>query len=318
MTKIKLLGVIIFILSLVLAYYSKYISAQNEINLQLLKTINEQKAFTQEISKNIFYIYNNEDVSTQQLDESIKNFVENMNHREDILEDVYSEDIQKQTQKIVKEWNRFYLLVQQFRDTSKVRKNAYTSILLEKLVKDIYAANLTLVIEFNKLINMHKKYFDEFMHISKLVQIFLFVILIVLLVYFFTQLKDLIAFIQKFLVTSKNIVKKSTIKEVKPIDTKSSVEDISEATDNFNYLVNKIDNSIEYSSDAIENASNSLGIIEKNIEDLLDLVSTMDSQNSYDKEMIKKEDILIEALEELTTSLQKLQKLKENLDNFKK
>jgi methyl-accepting chemotaxis protein len=173
-------------------------------------------------------------------------------------------------------------------------------------------------VEFNKLIEMHKEYFEDFMRVSKFIQIFLFAILLGLLIYFFTQLKDLIAFIQKFLSTSKNIVRKSTIKGVKPIDTKSSVEDISKAADNFNYLVKKIDDSIEYSSGAIESASESLEVIEKNIEDLLDLVSTMDSQNSYDKEMIKKEDILIEALEELTTSLQKLQKLKENLDNFKK
>ncbi|MEN4053490.1 MULTISPECIES: hypothetical protein [Sulfurimonas] len=318
MTKIKLLGALIFVLSLVLAYYSKYVSAQNEVNLRLLKTINEQKAFTQEISKNIFYIYNNRDASTAQLDESIKRFVENMNHREEILDEVLSEEIQNQTDKIIKEWNHFYLLVQQFRDASKVQHNAYTNILLEKLVKDIYAANLTLVVEFNKLIEMHKKYFDNFMYISKFVQIFLFLLLIIVLIYFFTQLKDVIGFIQKFLNTSKNIVRKSTVKEVKPIDTKSSVADISKATDNFNYLVQKIDDSIEYSSASIENASNSLETIEKNIEDLLDLVSTMDTQNSYDKEMITKEDILIEALEELTTSLQKLQKLKQSLQNFKK
>ncbi len=318
MTKIKLIGALIFILSLILAYYSKYLSTQNEVNLRLLKTVNEQKAFTQEISKNIFYIYNNRDASKQQLDESIKRFVENMNHREEILDEVLSKAIQNQTDKIIKEWNHFYLLVQNFRDASKVQHNIYTNILLEKLVKDIYAANLTLVVEFNKLIEIDKKYFDNFMYSSKFVQIFLFLLLIIALIYFFTQLNDVIGFIQIFLNTSKNIIRKSTVKEVKTIDMKSSVTDISRATDNFNYLVQKIDDSIEYSSTSIENASNSLEIIEKNIEDLLDLVSTMDTQNSYDKEIIKKEDTLIEALEELTTSLQKLQKLKQNLKNFKK
>ncbi len=318
MNKIKLLAALIFVLSLVLAYYSKYISSQNEINLRLLKTINEQKAFTQEISKNIFYIYRNRDASTAQLDESIKRFVENMNHKEDILEDILSPDIQKQTDIIIKEWNRFYLLVQQFRDASRVENNAYTNILLEKLVKDIYTENLRLVVAFDKLIEMHKKYFDNFMYSSKFIQIFLFLLLIIVLIYFFTQLKDVIVFIQNFLNTSRNIVRKSTVKEVVPIETKSSMEDISKATDNFNYLVKKIDDSIAHSTLSIENASSSLETIERHIEDLLELVSTMDTENSYDKEIIKKEDILIEALEELSSSLHKLNKFKQNLQNFKK
>jgi uncharacterized coiled-coil protein SlyX len=318
MTKIKLLGALIFILSLVLAYYSKYISTQNEAHVKMLKVINEQKAFTQEISKNIFYIYNNKESSTKELDKSIKEFVENMNHREEVLDEIFSTDIQSQKTKIVKEWNKFYLLVQKFRDLNKVSRNAYTNIALEQVVKDIYEANLNLLIEFNKLIEMYKKSFDSFLYSSKIVQIILFVTLLMLLLYLFTQLKDVMAFIQKFLYTSKDIVSKSTVKEVKPIATNGSVEDISKAADNFNYLVKKIDDSIEFSSASIENASNSLELIEKNIEDLLELVAAMDTQNSYDKEMIKKEDILIEALEELTTSLKKLQKLKENLDNFKK
>jgi len=318
MTKIKLFGALIFIVSLILAYTSKYISTQNELNVRLLKTINEQKAFTQEISKNIFYIYNNKESSTAELNRSIKRFVDNMNNRDNILDEPFSKDIQKEIEKITKEWNDFYLLVQQFRDVSKVQKNAYTNILLEKLVRDIYTANLRLVSEFNKLIEMHKQYFDNFIYISKLVQIVLFVILIILLIYFFTQLKDIIQFIQKFLHTSKKIVQHSTVKEVTPIETNSTLQEISKAADNFNYLVQKIDKSIDNSSEAIVNAIESLEVIESNIENLLDFISAVDSKNSYDKELIKKEDILIEALDELTTSLQKLENLKNNLQNFKK
>ena len=318
MTKIKLLGALIFILSIILALYSKHIATQNDANLVLLKTINEQKAFTQEISKNIFYMYKNKDASTKQLDESIKSFVKNMNQREELLNEIFSDDIELQTDKIVKLWNEFYLLVQKFRDISKVKSNTYTSIITEKLVRDIYDANLKLVVEFNKLIEMHKEHFDAFMNISKAIEIVLFVLLLGLLIYFFTQLKDVIAFIQKFLNTSKKIVKKSTVQGVEPIETLTNVEDVSQAVNDFNFLVEKIDKSIDYSSEAIENASNSLEMIEENIDDLLELMETMDKQNSYDKELIKKEDILIETLEELSSSLQKLQKLKKDLSNFKK
>ena len=317
MTKIKFVGALIFIVSLILALYSKHISNQNEANIKLLKIINEQKAFTQEISKNIFFIYRNKDASVKQLDESIKAFVNNMNQKDEVLDAIFSEDIKQESEKIITLWNNFYLLVQKFRDAYRVQ-NGYTNIVIEKLVKDIYNTNLQLIVEFNKLITMHKEYFDTVKSKNKTIQLTLFGILLVLLIYLFSQLKDLIAFIQKFLNTSKKIVQKSTVIGVQPIEDNTHISDVSQAVDDFNFLVKKIDKSIDYSSESIQNASNSLAYIEKNIEDLLELIEVMDEENKLDRELVKKEDILIEALDELSTSLQKLQSLKINLDNFKK
>jgi hypothetical protein len=318
MTKIKVVAALIFILSLVLAYFSKYASGEHELHAKTLKVINEQKAFTQEISKNIFYIYNSNNSSTKELDYAIKNYVNNMNQSDEILDDFFSKDIKKQREQIIKEWNSFYLLVQKFRDLHKVGRNAYTDLALKKIVGEIYAKNLHLIGEFNKLIEMHKKSFEYFVYFSKTVQITLFVALLILLIYLFTQLKELMTFIQRFLKTSNDIIDKKSIKGIEKIETYSSLEVLSQAADNFNILVQKINDSIEDSSIAIASASKSLETIEYNIEELLDFISSIDNKNSYDKEIIKKEDILIEALEELTTSLLKLQKLKENLNHFKK
>ena len=317
MNKIKFLSALIFVLSLILALYSKHIAQENDASLTLLKVINEQKAFTQEISKNIFYIYNNRHASTKQLDESIAAFVENVNHKEEILGELDDENIRKQTGKILNLWNRFYLLVQKFRDVSKVH-NGYTNIIQEKLVNEIYNANLDLVVAFDKLISMHKEYYDTMKSRDKAIQITLFIILLILLVYLFTQLKDLLLFIQKFLHTSKNIIRKSTVQGVKPIEVEANVADVSEALDDFNYLIKKIDRSIDVSSDAIANSVDSLEDIEKNIEDLIELIATMEESDSLDKELIKKEDILIETLDELSLSAKRLQNLKEELQNFKK
>jgi archaellum component FlaC len=318
MTKIKLLGALIFSLSLILAYYSKYTTTQNILHTKMLKVLNEQRAFTQEISKNIFYMYNHKDSSNEKLEHMIKHFVQNMNQREYLSETDNSKNIYKQKADIVKRWNKFYLLVQKFRDINKINNNAYTNIATEKLVDDIYKANIQLVVEFNKLIDMYKEKFEHFIYISKIIQITLFILLLILLIYTFTQLNEIINFIQNFLQTSKNIVKNSTVKGVKPIKSSTNLEEISKSANNFNFLVKKIQNSIEYSSKTLTHAAESLEDIENNIEDLLDLLDTMDTQNSYDKDIIKKEDILIEAVDELSYSIQKLQKLKANLINFKK
>ncbi len=93
MTKIKIVGGLIFIVSIVLAVLFNHISQQNRLNSGLLDVINEQKAFTQEISKNIFYINKNRDASTKQLDDSIKKFIERMKSKDKILDEIDSPHI---------------------------------------------------------------------------------------------------------------------------------------------------------------------------------------------------------------------------------
>jgi hypothetical protein len=317
MKKIKFVGALIILLFVVLAFFSKHIAMQNSANINLLKTINEQKAFTQEISKNIFYIYKNKSASTKELDKIIKAFIENMNNSNNGLEKIESKEIKEETERIVLLWNEFYFLVQNFRDKSKLN-NPYSNIILEKIVNDIYKKNLILVMEFNRLIKIHKKYFDSVKERNKIIQILLFVILLTLLIYLFTQLQDLLLFMQKFLQTSKKIIQRSTVRGIKPIELSPKLEAVSKASDDFNFLIQKIDDSVNLSAASLQNSTESLEQIEKNIEDLLELIDTMDEQHSLDKELIKKENIMIEALEEVSSSIQKLQILKKDLEKFKK
>ena len=317
MNKIKFVAALILILLVVLALFSKHIATQNSVNLNLLKTINEQKAFTQEISKNIFYIYKNKDASIKQLDRSIALFIENMNNRDDTLHSIDADELKKETKQIVILWNDFYLLVQNFRDKNRM-SSPYGSIILEKIVNDIYKKNLELVTEFNKIIVMHKRYFDTIKERNRAIQITLFIIILALLLYLFTQLKELILFMQKFLQTSRNIIQKSTVKGVQPIELDPVSSDISEASEDFNYLVQKINNSMEISMQSMQQTTDSLEQVEENIEDLLELIATMHEQKNLDKELIKKEDVMIEALEELSSASQRLQTVQKNLKNFKK
>ncbi|WP_039920232.1 hypothetical protein, partial [Sulfurimonas gotlandica] len=57
-------------------------------------------------------------------------------------------------------------------------------------------------------------------------------------------------------------------------------------------------------------------LVENNIEDLLELLYVMDNNEGIDKELTKKEDALIQSLEELTSSTLKLENLKADLDNL--
>jgi len=315
MTKIKIVGILIFTLSITLALLSSHISKQNSSNNDLLDILNSQKAFTQDIAKNIFFLYKNRNSSTKELDKSIKEFVENIKNRQALIEQNSSTNIVEKNKQISILWNKFYLLVQNFRDRSKVT-SAYTNILLEKMVNDIYHANIKLVMEFDALIKMHNTEYEKDLHNSKTLQYTLFTLLVMLLLYLFTQLKGLISFMQKFLSTSKKIITNSSIKELEPIKIKDENKEILLASNNFNFLVEKINISIENSSRSIEHSFSSLYQVESNIEDLLELIYTMQESLPIDKELTKKEDALIDSLEELTTSAKKLENLKSDLDSL--
>lgn len=291
-------------LSLTLALLFNHTSQENSLHADYINMMNRQKDFTQEISKIIFYIYKNPNSSTEELENSIKLF----------LNTIKDQSREGETNpKITQLWNNFYLYVQHFRDNTK-NKSLYSNIVIEKTVKDIYNTNLELIVEFNLLITSKERDFQEKEKRYKIAQYLLFTLLVLLLIYIFTQLKTLMLFLQKFLSTSKRILSNASIKELKPLEIKLNLSDLSEAKENFNTLVHKINNSIEYANNSIEHSCKSIETLEQNIEDLIDLVYEMN--NNRDKELRKKEDAIIQSLEELSSTIVRLKNLKENLNEL--
>jgi len=315
MTKIKIVGALVFLISISLLIFFNTLSHDDKHNDKILDALNEQKAFTQEISKNIFYIYKNKDISAKELDKFIDKYIENMNSKSELFSSISSPEIKKQNEKIVLLWNKFYLYVQQFRDKNKIT-TLYSNILLEKIVKNVYNTNLKLVVAFDKLIVMHQIYFQKIHENSRNIQYSLFLLLIILLIYLFTQVQTTITFIQKFLQTSKKIITNSSIKDLEYIEIDKSSQEISQASANFNFLVEKINNSIEFSAKSIENSYNSLEICEKNIEELMELLSVMEEDSNVDKELRPEEDALILSLEELSISAINLKNLQSDLKSL--
>ena len=302
MKSIKIVGIIIPIIAIILATLSHFSSDHNLINRDTLNSINSQKAFTQEISKNIFFIYKNKDSSTTKLESLIKKFLDNKNST--VLH----------TPKVIKLWNKFYSDVQKFR-TQKDENNMYSSIYKDTLVKKIYNTNLELIVEFDKSIDKIEKDFITKTMIYKSIEYILYGILILLLVYLATKLHEIIGFIQKFLNISKNILQNSTIKGLKPIKVQNSEKNLQQAGENFNSLVSKIDISIKESSLSLEHSYKSLEYVEENIENLMDLINSMDSEN-LDKNFSQKEDAVIHSLEEITRASKKLKNLKKDLKDL--
>ncbi len=170
--------------------------------------------------------------------------------------------------------------------------------------------------EFNNLIGLHQLHLDETLESYKNIQYTLFVVLVLLLIYLFTQLQTIIAFVQKFVQTSSKIITDSSVAAVEPFDVNGNSADISKASSNFNHLLNQINDAVDHAGSSIEHSSRSLDAIESKIEDLLELMCEMQEGEAIDKELTKKEDALIQSLEELSSSAQKLKALKTDLDKL--
>jgi len=177
---------------------------------------------------------------------------------------------------------------------------------------------LDLIIEFDKLIDIHQAESQKKMLIYENLEYFLFFILVSLLIYLFTQVKEVLVFIQRFLTTSKKVISNSSIKDLQPLKTEvnNTNSAIFDAANNFNFLIKKINDSIVYSSESIEHSYKSLESVESNIEDFLELVYSMDDNKEVDKELTKKEDAIIQTLEKLTSATQHLKELKMDLNSL--
>ena len=304
MKKIKIVGGLIFLLSVILALLFSYISDRNKVNIDSLSFINEQKSFAQEISKSILYLHRNRGVSSKQLDKNIEKFLENKSHEQKSL---------NQNDNIDKLWDEFYLSVQKFKKEHEI-STAYSTIVTDKILSDIYDQNLKLVLEFDKHINLRKKEHCATISVYKNLQYLLFFILILLLIYLFTQVREVIAFIQEFTKTSKTIIQSSSIQGLEPIEERDSDEELQEASKNFNYLVDKINSSIEYSAKSIEHTTVAIETVEQNIEDFITLLSEM--QNDESGDLSQKEDAVIDSLDTLMSLTDKLKHLKSDLEKL--
>jgi len=136
MKKIKLLGIVIVGLLIALIGTLLFSNHNNKINTFTQNTINKHKFATQEIAKDIFFIYKHKNNNPTHLDKSMLIFNNN-------IQNINSTTIQTKSKK-------FYEDIQKFKRQTK-HSTAYTNIILEKTVKEIYNTNISLIKELNKL-----------------------------------------------------------------------------------------------------------------------------------------------------------------------
>jgi len=306
MKGIKIVGGVIFILSIVLILYASFIAEQNRIYQARVVFISEQKAFTQEISKSIFYLYRNRKQDDTHLNSIVKKYLDNLSSNEGAF---------TQSREIVTLWNRFYADVQRFRDQQEVQ-TGYDSLLMPKLVNRIYQNNLLLVEQFEQRLKEEQASHNEMMRRYHGLQYGLFMVLLGLLLYLFGRVHWVMEFIQQFTQRSKKILENTTIRGLKPITLEADNALVSTATENHNQLVEEINLALKQSRLSLSRSTHSLEQLAQRIEAYMELIAQMQKSDVDAEEIFRREDTVIDALETLMRLRRQLNQLEKKLEHL--
>lgn len=293
-----------------------YLNEKNKKDALLINIVGKQRMLTQKISKNIFYLYQNNE-SNKELDEAIIEFIYNLNSLKNgnTLIGIFkapTNDIINQILKVEALWNEFYKNTNDFKKNLN-KRNSSNELLLETIVRSVYNTNNVLLNEVDVLVSMYTVYTEEKTDYIRYIQYLFALIILILISYSFSQLKTMEANAKKFFEFSKQVTQNTDDKPLEPIKIEAEKE-IVEATDTINCFINKINSAMVYSANAVEQSRNASIKLEEITDEFDIIINELTNSTEISKQLDRSEGIAIQTQEELINSTKKLQELKKELD----
>ncbi len=314
--KIKLIGIFFIILMTSIIITTIYLNEKNKKDALLINIVGKQRMLTQKMSKNIFYLYQNNE-SNKELDEAIIEFIYNLNSLKNgnTLIGIFkapTNDIINQILKVEALWNEFYKNTNDFKKNLN-KRNSSNELLLETIVRSVYNTNNVLLNEVDVLVSMYTVYTEEKTDYIRYIQYLFALIILILISYSFSQLKTMEANAKKFFEFSKQLTQNTDDKPLEPIQIEAEKE-IVEATDTINCFINKINSAMVYSANAVEQSRNASIKLEEITDEFDIIINELTNSTEISKQLDRSEGIAIQTQEELINSTKKLQELKKELD----
>ncbi len=319
-TKIKTIGILFFLLMLSILVTTIYLNQKNEKDALIINIAGKERMLTQKISKNVFYSYQTKSIAFSELDKAIEEFIYGFNSLKNGneligIEKVPTIKIAEQLSKVEILWNNFYKNVNNFKELSILKEKADMN-LIKHSVDSIYNTNNHLLEEVDNLVSLYTVYSEKKTEYIKNFQYFAAVILLILIAYGFSQLREIEANAQEFLNYSKKIIDNPDNIHLEPIKIDAESE-IVEATDTLNCFINKVNSAMDYSAQAIEQSRNASSKLEEITDEFDKVLVELKGSAEISKQLDKSEDMVIESTEELINSTKKLQNLKDELDKLR-
>ncbi|MBP9491522.1 MAG: type IV pili methyl-accepting chemotaxis transducer N-terminal domain-containing protein [Aliarcobacter sp.] len=318
-TKIRFIGILFIVLMTSIIATTIYLNEKNKKDALVINIAGKQRMLTQNISKNIFYLYHNENNSYSELDSSTIEFIYNLNSLKDgnsliAIKKAPTDEIANQLSKVEVLWNNFHKNIEDFKKQAQKRDEDNKTI-LKNIVISIYNTNTPLLSEVDNLVSMYTTYSEQKSDFIRYIQYIFALIIIFLIIYSFSQLKAMEENAKKFFEESKKIMENSSNEPLVPIKIEAEKE-IVEATDTINCFINKINSAMTYSANAIEQSKNASVKLEEITDEFDKIIDELNNSADISKQLNKSEDIVIQSQENLMNSTKKLQELKNELDKL--
>jgi nitrate/nitrite-specific signal transduction histidine kinase len=318
--KIKLIGILFIVLMTSIILSTIYLNEKNKKDALVINIVGKERMLTQKISKSIFYLYHNSSNELlNELDTATIEFIYNLNSIKDGntltgIKKAPTDLIAKQISKVDILWNSFHTNINDFRKHI-VNKNANNEAILKSIVNTIYSTNNTLLEEVDKLVSMYTLYSEQKSDYIRYLQYIFGLMIILLIVYSFSQLKAMEDNVKKFFDYSKKLAQTSPNDYLEPIKLDAEKE-IVEASDTINCFISKINSAMDYSSSAMEQSKKASVKLEEITDEFYKTINDLKYSSEITNKLDKTENIIIQSHEDLINTTQKLQLLKNELDKL--
>lgn len=313
--KIKTIGAILVILMLAIITTTIYLNAKNKKDALIINIAGKERMLTQKISKNIFYLYHNASEDFSELDNATEEFIYNLNSLKNGnllrgISKVPTPEIADQIIKVEILWNNFNRNIQRIKSLL-IKKQYEDTKSLESLVTSIYKTNNHLLEEVDSLVSMYTIYSEKKTENIKYFQFISALLMLCLIAYSFYQLKSIESNAKKFFEFSKQLIQSNEPLEPMKFDAEG---EILEASNNINCFITKINTAMDYSALAIEQSKNASEKLEEITDEFDKVINELENNAEVSQHLNKTEDMVIESTEDLINSTKKLQELKRELD----
>ena len=316
-TKIKVIGILFALLMTSIIATTIYLNNKNEKDAMIINIAGKQRMLTQNISKNIFYLYSNPKSSQNELDTSIEEFIYNLESLKggnslSKLKESPNIQIDRQMLQIEYLWSIFYQNIVKFKELIQNNSNKQE---LQNIVNIIYETNPELLYEVDALVSLHTINSEQKIRFLKNSQYFFAILILFLIIYSFLELKTMEKNALKFIEESKKVMEQNFEEPLKPLKIEAEGELI-EASNIFNRFLNKINSAIIDSNSALEQSKNASYKLEEISNEFDEIISELQNKSEISKQLNRSEDIAIQTQEQLLHSSKRLNELKNELEKI--
>ena len=316
-TKIKVIGILFALLMTSIIATTIYLNNKNEKDAMIINIAGKQRMLTQNISKNIFYLYSNPKSSQNELDTSIEEFIYNLESLKggnslSKLKESPNIQIDRQMLQIEYLWSIFYQNIVKFKELIQNNSNKQE---LQNIVNIIYETNPELLYEVDALVSLHTINSEQKIRFLKNSQYFFAILILFLIIYSFLELKTMEKNALRFLEESKKVMEQNFEEPLKPIKIEAEGELI-EASNIFNRFLNKINSAIIDSNSALEQSKNASYKLEEISNEFDEIINELQNKSEISKQLNRSEDIAIQTQEQLLHSSKRLNELKNELEKI--